>query len=186
MSAALLNRLTQEKELINGLLAKDHQVFEKLYDNYSQAIYNTILKIVNDKDQADEVLQDTFLRIWNKIDSYSPEKGRLYTWMHQIARNLSLDKVRSKEYRQMAVTDSWEDNSATKYEESNDSSETNFYTDELLRFLNPAQSLVVNLMYFQGYTSEDVSKEFDIPLGTVKSRVRAALKRLRVAYGVEC
>ncbi len=184
MSAALLKRLKQEQELISGLVNRDRLTFERLYDNYSQAIYSSILRIVNNKDQADEILQDTFLKIWSKIDTYKPEKGRLYTWMHQIARNLSLDKVRSKEYAQMAVTDSW-DNESIKYDDLNCSNENSSYPEELLRYLNPAQSLVVNLMYFQGYTSEDVSKEYDIPLGTVKSRVRAALKRLRVAYGVE-
>ncbi|MBV6645635.1 MAG: sigma-70 family RNA polymerase sigma factor [Cyclobacteriaceae bacterium] len=173
-----------EKHLLQSIKAKEESAFNHLYENYSSAIYGVIIRIVPEQELAEEVLQDTFLKIWNKVDQYQAGKGRLYTWMYNIARNLAIDKVRSKEYNQMAVTDILDYGFQTNNRKNEPFETMNLFSNELLSYLTPAQSLVMNLMYFKGYTSEDVAKEYDIPQGTVKSRVRAALKTLRDVYGV--
>jgi len=177
------HNVDKEKLLIEGLLRKDKRALENLYDNYSAALLGVIMRIIKNKDLAEEVLQDTYIKIWNKIDTYSPAKGRLYTWMYNIARNKALDKIRSKEYSQMSVTDTIDYNNKNTAD-IRDQNEIDHFSDDLLKHLKPEQVMIMKLMYFQGYTSEDVSKKYDIPLGTVKSRVRAALKRLRAVHGI--
>ena len=183
MAEVYAHNVDKEKQLVEGLLRKDRLALESLYDNYSAALLGTIMRIIKNKDMAEEVLQDTFIKIWHKIDTYSASKGRLYTWMYNIARNKALDKIRSKEYSQMSVTDTIDHPDRNTFEIT-DKNETDHFSDDLLKHLKPEQAMIMKLMYFQGYTSEDVSKKYDIPLGTVKSRVRAALKRLRAVHGI--
>ena len=82
-----------------SLKAKDQNSFRYLYDNYSGALYSIVLQVVPDKDVASDVLQEVFVNIWKKIESYDPTKGRLFTWMLNVARNLAIDMVRSKAYQ---------------------------------------------------------------------------------------
>jgi len=184
MSILASERLKNEQELVKQLVAKNSNALATLYDNYSAALLGVIIRIVINQDLAEEVLQDSFLKIWNKIDSYSSEKGRLYSWMHRIARNLALDKLRSKEVSKMKATDALE-NKASKMIDSKNNYESNLFSEDILKYLNENQAHVIKLMYFHGYTGEDIAKESNIPLGTVKSRVRSALKKLRSIYGIE-
>mgnify|MGYP001766483760 CR=1 FL=1 len=87
--------MTQE-ELIPLLLKKDDRSFTLLYDNYSKSLYGVIFTLIKDREEAEDVLQEVFIKIWKNIDSYNESKGRLYTWMLNIARNTSIDKLRSK------------------------------------------------------------------------------------------
>ena len=88
-----------EQELVLSLKARDQQSFSYLYDNYAGALYSIVLQVVPDKELASDVLQDVFVNIWRKIESYDPTKGRLFTWMLNVARNLAIDMVRSKAYQ---------------------------------------------------------------------------------------
>lgn len=88
-----------EEELIYLLKIKDTFALEYLYDYYSKALYNVIFQIVQSEEIAEDVLQEAFIKIWNSFDMFDTSKGRLYTWFSNIARNLSIDKVRSKEFR---------------------------------------------------------------------------------------
>jgi RNA polymerase sigma-70 factor (ECF subfamily) len=80
--------------LISALKNKQHNAYEYLYDNYSEALYGVIHKVLNDDELANDILQDTIVTIWQKIDSYNPEKGTLFTWMLNIARNKAIDEFR--------------------------------------------------------------------------------------------
>ncbi len=87
-----------EQELITALKARDDQAFSYLYDHYSGSLYSIILQIVKSPETASDVLQEVFINIWRKIESYDPLKGRLFTWMLNISRNASIDMLRSKSY----------------------------------------------------------------------------------------
>ena len=154
---------------------------EYLYDHYSQALYGVILRIVGSEDIAQESLQDVILKVWNNISTYDPEKGKLFTWMLNIARNQSIDKLRSKEMRRQIKTDSIGNTVYISDTQISDYSiqEEDIGVKELLDKLNPEQKLIAELVYFKGYTQSEISKEFEIPLGTVKTRLRYALKALR-------
>lgn len=166
--------------MIDLLVSKDKKAFEYLYDNYSSTLNGVIFKIVRSEELAQEILQDTFLRVWDKIKDYDSSKGRLFTWMVNIARNLSIDKTRSKEFKVASKSDDLDSNvyvSDVYYSEKNNPEHIGIKS--LLDQLMPEQKKVIDLMYFQGYSQSEISEEFDIPLGTVKTRVRAAIGKLR-------
>ncbi len=173
----------REQELLAAIRLGDSDAFTILYDLYAKAIYGSIYRVIGKKDMAEEILQDAFLKVWDKIHTYDPQKGALYTWMFNIARNLTIDKMRSSEYFKISVTDTLDDDE-DRIIGKKISEEMDLFTNDILNQLSPQQSMVLDLMYFQGFTSEDISKEFLIPLGTVKSRIRGGLKRLRKIYGI--
>lgn len=153
---------------------------EYLYDNYSPALYGVILRIVGDEKVAEEILQDAFVKIWLKIASYDSKKGRLFTWMLNLSRNLAIDRLRSKEYKKSSKTDLIENNVYVIESRKFDTQKPDVIgIKELLNSLGDEQKLIVKLLYFKGYTQSEVSKEYNIPLGTVKTRLRAAIKQLR-------
>jgi len=170
-----------EQELIAQLIAQDKLALEYLYDHFSQALYGIILRIVGSENIAQEVLQDVILKVWNNIGSYDSKKGRLFTWLLNLARNQAIDKLRSKEIQRQIKTDRLGntvyilDQAKSEYPIKEDS----IGIKELLERLVPEQRIVVELVYFRGYTQSEISKEFDIPLGTVKTRLRYALIALR-------
>lgn len=166
--------------MIDLLVARDKKALEYLYDNYSSTLNGVIFKILRSEDLAQEILQDTFLRVWDKIKDYDATKGRLFTWMVNIARNLSIDKTRSREFKAASKSDDLDSNvyvSDVYYSEKNNPEHIGIKA--LLDHLVPEQKKVIDLMYFQGYSQSEISEEFDIPLGTVKTRVRAAMGKLR-------
>lgn len=169
-----------ENELVSLLLKKDKRSFEYLYENYSSAIYGVILRIIRSEDMAEEVLQDCFLKIWNKIEDFDPEKGKLFTWMINIARNMAIDKTRSRDFKNKSksddidfVVDNENGNLSEKFKIEH------IGVKDMLKELNPDQHQLLDLMYFKGYSQSEISEEFDIPLGTVKTRVRAAMNILK-------
>lgn len=153
---------------------------EALYDMYSASLYGVILRIVNETNLAEDILQETFVKIWNSFSSYSTDKGRLFTWMVNIARNLSIDKIRSKDFRNQNKNQDIENTV-----HSIDEQKSTVYKPELLGIkdlvetLKPEQKLILDLVYFKGYTHVEAADELGIPLGTVKTRLRTAIMELR-------
>lgn len=176
----LNHRLLQEEEIIAGLRARDRKTTEYLYEKYSRALFAVISRIITDRDIAEEVFHDAFIKITRKIDSYEESKGRLYTWMANICRNSAIDKLRSKEISQTTKTNTIDDFVFGLESQSGTMEQIEgIGVRELMNQLNEDQRFIIEYIYFQGYTHSEVSEEFDIPLGTVKSRVRAALQVLK-------
>ena len=167
----------EERELVDALRQKDDLSFSYLYDHYSGALYGIIKQIiVNEPEVCNDVLQETFIHIWRNIDSYDPDKGRLFTWMLNIARNAAIDKVRSKGFQQSQKQVQLDNESIFQTVKPGTD---DFGLKLVLQKLKEEQRLLVDLSYFQGYTHEQIAKALDIPLGTVKTRIRAALIQLR-------
>lgn len=161
------------------LLKQRHQSsFSYLYDNYSSALYTVILNVVKDETIAADTLQEVFVKIWKQIESYDDTKGRLFTWMMNVARNASIDTVRSK-----AFQNSKQNNELTEnHNDTLGSTQTNTDTIGLRKIvytLKEEHRTLIELSYFQGYTQDEISKMLQIPLGTVKTRMRTALTQLR-------
>jgi len=170
----------KEEEIIRGLKSRDKKTLSYLYDHYAGALLGVITRIVQHQDIAEEVLQDSFFRYWEKIDQYDSQKGRLFTWMMRIARNLALDKLRSKGMKQQGKSDSITDNVYTLDKSHN--TETSVDAIGLKKVMNSLpeeQRFVIEKLYLEGYTQSEVAEEFDIPLGTVKTRTRSAMVKLR-------
>ncbi len=168
-----------EQELIIALKARDDQAFSYLYDHYSGSLYSIILQIVKSPEVADDVLQEVFINIWRKIESYDPLRGRLFTWMLNISRNASIDMLRSKSYMNSQKNQEITDNVYG----SDQVTQTNIDGIGLTKFLGklkPEQRILIELAYLKGYTHEEIAQIEDIPLGTVKTRIRNALLQLRV------
>lgn len=131
------------------------------------------------------MLQDAFLRIWDRIETYDASKGRLFTWMLNIARNLAIDKTRSKEISKDRKTDDIDDlvNRIDRKEQSEQNVEL-IGLKEVLERLPNEQKFVVEYLYLKGYTQSELAEEFSIPLGTVKTRLRLAMIELRTLLNV--
>lgn len=167
-----------QDELAVLIKNRDQNAFGYLYNNYSKAIFGVISNIVDDNEEAEDILQKTFLKIWNSFDFYNTEKGRLYTWMLNIARNLAIDYKRSKSNKnknQNVEDNVYAFNTIHAEEESHDYIGLKKVVDKL----KPDHLILIELAYYLGYTQEDISKELDIPIGTVKTRMRKALLLLR-------
>ncbi len=169
-----------EEELISSLKQNNEKAFSYLYDNYSGALYGIIKNIVPDLELSNDVLQDAFINIWKNFKSYDPEKGRLFTWMLNIARNAAIDKLRSKGYRETKKNQPLiEDVNISAVKGFVNPALNDFGLKKLLNELKDEQRTLVELSFFQGYTHEEISKIIGIPLGTVKTRIRSALIKLR-------
>ena len=175
----------EEPQLVLLLKKKERVALSYLYDHYSPALYGIVHRIVGQEDVAEEVLQDAFVKIWDKISTYDSDKGRLFTWMLNITRNLAIDKLRSKEFRHNTKTD--------RLDNTVSSMSPTLYVEQqmkdhglinLLHKLSPEQQMIVDLVYFKGYTHSEVAEEYDMPLGTVKTRLRAAIIKLRKLLNV--
>jgi RNA polymerase sigma factor (sigma-70 family) len=174
-----------ESELVAGLKAHNKSSLEYLYDRYSAALYGTINRIIPDEAIAEEVLHDAFLRIWDRIGSYDSEKGRLFTWMLNLTRNLAIDKSRSKEMSASRKTGRLEKLVGRENEETVGQGEDFIGLAEVLSGLPAEQKFVVEFLYLKGYTQSELADESGIPLGTVKTRLRLAMITLRTLLKVK-
>lgn len=168
-----------EQELITALKAREDQAFSYLYDHYSGSLFSIILQIVKSQEIANDVLQEVFVNIWRKMESYDPSRGRLFTWMLNISRNASIDMLRSKSYLNSQKNQEINDN----VHRSDQVTQTDIDSIGLTKFLGklkPEQRVLIELAYMKGYTHEEIAQIEDIPLGTVKTRIRNALLQLRV------
>jgi len=170
----------QQDALILELQKGNERAFERIYHLYSESTYGIIFTIIRDEKVAEEVLQDVFLKIWDKAPSYNSDKGRFFTWILNIARNASIDKIRSKDFKndqQNLKTDNFVDilEAKTNFSEAVDSIGLKKYIDAL----KPVCKKLIDYLFFKGYTQKETSEELDIPLGTVKTRNRVCIDKLR-------
>lgn len=169
-----------EQELVVLLKSRQDTAFSYLYNNYSGALYTVILQIIHDQELTNDVLQEVFVNIWRKIESYDHIKGRLFTWMLNIARNAAIDALRSKSYQNNKRNQEFPD--AFNVDISGQMVHVNIDSIGLkktLEKLKLEQRTLIDLAYFKGYTHEEISEIEAIPLGTVKTRIRSALIQLR-------
>lgn len=170
----------EETELVQALLQRKQYGAEALYDMYSSSLLGIISRVISEKELAEDVLQDTLVKIWNSIHQYDASKGRLFTWMVNVARNLAIDKVRSKDFRNNSKNQDIENHVNSIDEQRNSTYKPELMgVKDLLLKLKPDQKIIVDLVYFQGYTHVEVSEELQIPLGTVKTRLRMGIMELR-------
>ena len=166
--------------MVDALRKKDRAAFEYLYDNYGGALLGVVSRIIKKEDMAEEVLQDVFLKIWDRMESYDASKGKLFTWMLNIARNQAIDKTRSKEFSKDKKTGDI-DNFVNRIdsEEFIEQQVEAIGMKEILKSLPEDQRFIIDQHYLKGYTQAEISEEFNLPLGTVKTRMRLAMKVLR-------
>lgn len=169
-----------EQELVSLLQQRNESSFSYLYDNYAGALSGVIHAIIPDPETVKDVLQEVFISIWKKIGLYDPSKGRLFTWMLNVARNAAIDKVRSKSFQNALKNRDLPDHVDTHISGTVVAPQTDDVgLQKVLMKLKEEYRVLIDLSYLQGYTHEEIAKTLDIPLGTVKTRIRTALMHLR-------
>ncbi len=164
-----------EENVVTRLQKGNQQSFEEIYDKYSDSLYGLILRIVKQEDLAQDILQDCFVKIWQKAPSYDPSKGTIFTWMLNICRNKSIDSLR-KTSREKT------DNGIELERLDTGAENININTiglKDILNNLSDDKRQIIEYLYFKGYTQQETADELDIPLGTVKTRSRGAIRDLK-------
>lgn len=172
-----------EDQLVESLKNMDKGAMSSLYRMYSDSLYKVISTIVHIEEVAQDLLQETFIKIWKSFSQYDPGKGRLYTWMARMARNISIDYLRSVNHR--------------NYTANEDLSEHTDQIDQTLQFsfnpeligvkdmtnlLNEDQKAALDLVYFKGYTHVQAAEDLGITVGILRSRLQASISELRRVY----
>ena len=169
-----------EEEIVSALKNKQRDAVGIVYDKYSSFLFGLIVKIVHSQEIAEDLLQEVFVKIWKNIDSFDSGKAKFITWIANIARNLAIDKIRSKEYKNQLQNHDIDD--FVNIIEDNPASGFNpehIGVKDMLEKLQPEQKILIDMVYFQGYTQAETAEKLDIPLGTVKTRIRSAISVLR-------
>lgn len=176
-----IQNFNNEGEFVVLLKERNNKAFTYLYDNYSGALLSIIRQIISDNELSNDVLQEVFVNIWRRIETYDAAKGRLFTWMLNIARNASIDTLRSKNYQNSQKNQELSDdvnsnNASLQFTQIN---VDNIGLKKILEKLKPEHRALIELAYFKGYTHEEIAQIENVPLGTVKTRIRNALLQLR-------
>ncbi len=169
-----------EEELIRKLKARNEDAFLYLYNNYSGALLKAILQIVQYEEDANDCLQKVFINVWQKIEGYDSRRGKLYTWLLNIARNAAIDVTRSQAFQQRKK------NISFNYCDVSIINSQHYYmkTDGIglyqhIARLKPQHKKLIDLVYYKGYSHPEIAAMEALPLNTIKTRVRTALSQLR-------
>lgn len=170
-----------ENHIVELLQERNEKAISLLYEHYGDTLYGVAHKVVRNEELAQDVVQESFVKIWKKSDSYDSSKAKLFTWLFRITRNTAIDKLRSVNTKkdkeiQMDVSD--------VYNLGVDSIKPEFMdVRENLEKIEDKYQIVLDALFFQGMTQQEASDELDIPLGTIKSRLKIGLRELRKIYG---
>lgn len=174
------NQLNERQDIVLRLIRnRDEEGMRQLFTYYGGALMTILQSILPQEEVAEEVLHDVLMKVWNNIESYDASKSRFFTWMARIARNAAIDKTRSKSYRKNRKTDEIDDSVSRRRELSQTPSVDHIGITTILNGLDANHRAIIELLYLQDYTQSETAKKLDIPLGTVKTRSRSAIKQLR-------
>lgn len=170
-----------ENHIVELLQERNDKAISLLYEHYGDTLFGVAYKVVRDEDLAQDVVQESFVKIWKKSDSYDPTKAKLFTWLFRITRNTAIDKLRSVNNKsdkeiQMDVSDVYKLGSEGIIPELID-------VQDNLNKIDVKYQIVLDALFFQGMTQQEASEELDIPLGTIKSRLKIGLRELKKIYG---
>jgi RNA polymerase sigma-70 factor, ECF subfamily len=164
-------------DLVHQVKAGNQTAFAQVYDRYCGAINSVVGRFIIDDAIAQDVLQDTFIKVWKNIQMYDDTKGSFYTWMLNIARNTSIDalrKIKKEAKSEIQILETTVNSSVTVHQNV-----STIGLRQLVDRLPVEQQTMIEYLYFKGYTQQEVADELEIPLGTVKTRSRMAMMELR-------
>lgn len=174
-----------DAEVFLSIQAQQVSALDLLYDRYGKLVYSTAIRMLKNVEEAEEVTQETFLRLWQRSEIYQPSKGSLSGFLIMLTRSKSLDRLRS---RQAACQKLQRIQSAAAYELTHNVplefatvEERSTVVRQALKQLSPAEKQVLEAAYYGGLSQSEIANRDGLPLGTVKSRARQALKKLRIA-----
>lgn len=173
-----------------GLIAAEHsEALGALYDRYGRLVYTIAIHVVGDGETAEEITQDVFVRVWEGAGSYRPDMAKVTSWLVSIARHRSIDELRRRGVRPEKDSFSWPEESGAEIanglpvlegpEDEVESALRNQRVRQAVATLSVDQRTVLGLAYFQGLSHSEIAERLGQPLGTVKSRIRIAMQKLR-------
>lgn len=173
-----------DSDLYEGLRAGDKSCLEMLYQKYEKLLYSYAYKMTSSHERSEEVVQDVFMKVWQKKGAYDADKGKLSTWLISVTRNSVIDLSRRKKLDTFEYDERDDVNSDTNHFNSSVEQEAERHEDqeminEAMHALNDEQKKIITLFYFRAYSQSQIAKALDLPLGTVKSRIRLALGHLK-------
>ena len=173
-----------DTELYEGLRAGDKACLEMLYRKYEKLLYSYAYKMTSSHERSEEVVQDVFMKVWQKKGAYDENKGKLSTWLITITRNYAIDisrrkKIDTYEYDERDDVNPDSDHFNSPVEKQAEHHEDREIINKAMQKLNEEQQRIVTLFYFKAYSQSQIAEALDVPLGTVKSRLRLALGHLR-------
>jgi len=172
-----------ESALVISLINKEKLAYETLYEMYAPVLFGVIHKIVREPVLAEDLLSEAFVKIIGAIEQYDCSRGRLYTWMVNIVKNLSFDKMKSKEFRNGSKNRSLDQRIESIPDYYTSFNPSHIDLKQITDQLAPEEKYLIDLAFFKGYTHHEIASECDIPLGTVKSRIRKAINKMRKIFG---
>jgi RNA polymerase sigma-70 factor (ECF subfamily) len=174
--------LLADEDLISLVEANDAEAFAVLYDRHSRAAYSLAYRMMGERQSADDLMQDAFLKVWRGAGSYHSERGSVRTWILSIVHNRGIDQLRSlasrRRTQQKIEASAPRSQPSEAFAESWRNSQRE-QVREALKTLPPEQLKVLELAYFSGYTHVEIARLLDLPLGTVKGRMRLGLKKIK-------
>jgi RNA polymerase sigma-70 factor, ECF subfamily len=183
--------ILEDQQLMNGILRRLPEALERLYKRYRVVLKSIIMQVLHDETEADDVLQEVFLQVWNRAPSYSSGKGKLMSWLCTLARRRAIDRLRQHSaYRR--ATDRYEVscNHSDKGIDESHTVEREAFRDDLrslldqqLNTLPPNQQQVIRLAFLEEKSQREISALTQTPLGTVKTRIELGIKKLSHAFG---
>jgi RNA polymerase sigma-70 factor (ECF subfamily) len=184
-----VNQAVQDEALIGRLAAGDSAALSLLYDRYAGAVFSLVARIIGDRQVAEDLLQEVFVRVWQRAGTYQGARGKPLTWVLGIAHNLAIDEVRRRRRRPLEADERDEEGqlSALQSLPSVDPGPAELAWERLrreqivaaLEQLPSAQRVLIELAYFEGYTQSQLATRLGEPLGTIKTRMRLAVQKLR-------
>jgi RNA polymerase sigma-70 factor (ECF subfamily) len=174
----------RDVELLRQIAAGNRAAFAEFYDCHSTLMFSVASKILNDAGEAEDVLQEVFVQIWEKAGKFDPKLGRAASWTAILVRNKAIDRIRASQRRSRLAEEAGVAHAIA--EEVSDSANENFYGHDKAKFIHSAivelpeeQRQAIELAYFSGLTQDEISKKLNAPLGTIKARIRRGLLKLR-------
>jgi RNA polymerase sigma-70 factor, ECF subfamily len=175
-----------DAELVRRLQKRDPQALGELYDKYGRLAFSLIYRIVRDVGTAEDLVQETFLRVWNRSQGFDGDRGALGGWLLAVARNRAIDYLRSADGKMRNAVELEETEHPSLYmdlEKEVLNSDRTRHLRQAMEKLNANQRNAIELAYFEGLSQTEIAERLGQPLGTVKTWVRMALKNLREALG---
>ena len=175
-----------DQELLENIARQDKNAFAILYDRHSAKLFGLAIQILKDRPLAEDVLQDIYLSLWKNAGAFDPQKGKPVTWLLVLCRNRCIDKLRQKERRQRRTTDL--DETTLQSIEMNESEsplefvhqkEVQKVVTRALEGLPEEQRVPIEMAYFKGMSQSEIAKDLNLPLGTVKTRTRLGMQKLK-------
>ena len=176
---------SQPDALMAKIALGDQRAFAAFYDAMSAAVFGTVLRVLRDRQQSEEVTQEAFVAMWSAAPTWDPERGSAATFILTIARRRAIDRVRSEEARKRREeTATTMDVTPDVAHERLESEETSSEMRQRLSLLPEDQRIVIDLAFYEGHTQQEISDKLGVPLGTVKSRMSVGMSKLRRAMEV--